>query len=113
MRRFPPFLAVFYLLTAACVASAQSGSGTQAGELKRTNPTQGSTSKSEPAPDPEAERIVNERHANAQSLLIALAADAGKFNDSALRARTQARIADMLWKGDRRKKESARSVRQL
>ena len=43
------------------------------------------------ARDPEAERILKERRDNAQSLLLNLAADAGRFNDQALRARTQAR----------------------
>jgi hypothetical protein len=52
------------------------------------------------ARDPEAERILKERRDNAQSLLLNLAADAGRFNDQALRARTQARIADVLWSAD-------------
>src|SRR5439155_374702 len=50
--------------------------------------------------DPEAERIAKERRDNAQALLISLAADAGRFNDQTLRARTQARIADVLWSAD-------------
>jgi hypothetical protein len=52
------------------------------------------------AKDPEAERILKERRDNAQALLISLAADAGRFNDQTLRARTQARIADVLWAAD-------------
>lgn len=52
------------------------------------------------AKDPEAERILKERRDNAQSLLLNLAADAGRFNDQTLRARTQARIADVLWSAD-------------
>ncbi len=52
------------------------------------------------AKDPEAERLIRERRAQAQSLLIALAADAGNYNDQKLRARTQARIADALWEVD-------------
>lgn len=55
---------------------------------------------SKSAKDPEAERIIRERRANAQSLLINLAADAGSYNDQKLRARTQARIADVLWDVD-------------
>ena len=55
---------------------------------------------SKAAKDPEAERIMKERRENAQSLLISLAADAGRFNDQTLRARTQARIADVLWSAD-------------
>jgi hypothetical protein len=50
--------------------------------------------------DAEAERILRERRDNAQSLLISLAADAGQFTDQTLRARTQARIADVLWAAD-------------
>jgi hypothetical protein len=50
--------------------------------------------------DLEAERIVRERRENARSLLLNLAADAGRFNDQMLRARTQARIADVLWSAD-------------
>ncbi|MEK6335399.1 MAG: hypothetical protein AABM67_10655 [Acidobacteriota bacterium] len=52
------------------------------------------------AKDPEAERIIRERRAQAQSLLISLAADAGSYPDQKLRARTQARIADALWDAD-------------
>jgi hypothetical protein len=51
--------------------------------------------------DLEAERVLKARRANAQSLLINLAADARNFTDQALRARTQARIADVLWEVDR------------
>jgi len=60
-----------------------------------------------PAKDPEAERILKERRANAQSLLISLAADARNFSDQTLRARTQARIAGALWEADR---ERARTM---
>jgi hypothetical protein len=62
-----------------------------------------SASNSAPAKDkkdPEADRIMKERRDNAQSLLINLAADAGRFDDQTLRARTQARIADVLWSAD-------------
>src|ERR1051325_2707191 len=52
------------------------------------------------AKDAEAERILKERRENAQSLLLNLASDAGRFNDQTLRARTQARIADVLWSAD-------------
>lgn len=48
----------------------------------------------------EAERLLRERRANAQSLLISLAVDAGNFTDQRLRARTVARIADALWDAD-------------
>ena len=48
----------------------------------------------------EAERILRERRANAQSLLISLASDADRYSDSKLRARTLARIAYALWDAD-------------
>lgn len=57
--------------------------------------------KEKAARDLEAERILMERRANAQSLLINLAADARNFSDQPLRARTLARIADVLWQADR------------
>ena len=50
--------------------------------------------------DDEAERVLRERRANAQSLLISLAADAATYTDQRLRARTMARIADALWDAD-------------
>ena len=59
------------------------------------------------AKDLEAERILKERRANAQSLLISLAADAANFSDQKLRARTEARIADVLWDADQ---ERARTM---
>src|ERR1043165_5085814 len=58
------------------------------------------TPPSKSAKDPEAERLMKERRDNAQYLLLNLAADAGRFNDQMLRARTQARIADVLWTAD-------------
>lgn len=58
------------------------------------------TAANKAAKDAEAERILKERRENAQSLLLNLAADAGRFNDQTLRARTQARIADVLWSAD-------------
>ena len=108
MTRFPlTHLAVFFLLIASCGVRAQSGASVQKNEPKRTGPAKDAPSNSKPTEDPEAERIIRERRANAQSLLIALAADAGKFSDTALRARTQARIADFLWSLDR---ERARAM---
>jgi len=59
------------------------------------------TSNAKSTKDVEAERLLRERRANAQSLLLNLAADARNFNDAALRARTLARIADGLWETDR------------
>lgn len=62
--------------------------------------TASETGKAKTEKDFEAERVIRERRANAQSLLISLAADAGRFNDLTLRARTLARIADALWDAD-------------
>lgn len=58
------------------------------------------TNTAKAAKDAEAERVMKERRDNAQSLLLSLASDAGRFNDQTLRARTQARIADVLWSAD-------------
>lgn len=48
----------------------------------------------------EVDRLRKERQAQARSLLIALASDARSFRDQALRARSLARIADILWDMD-------------
>ncbi len=48
----------------------------------------------------EADRIARERRGQARSLLISLASDARSFSDQTLRARTLARIADLLWDTD-------------
>src|SRR5467141_909149 len=69
-------------------------------EANKPAPAKELAGKGKAAVDPEAERILRERRAQAQSLLISLAADAGSYNDQKLRARTQARIADVLWDAD-------------
>ena len=48
----------------------------------------------------EAERLDRERRAQARALLISLASDARSFRDQSLRARSLARIADVLWNAD-------------
>ena len=85
------------LISLTCVAYAQKGPEAKATEPKNIVPVTSTTTKSEPKEDAEAARITRERRANAQSLLISLATDAGRFNDQRLRARTLARIADALW----------------
>src|ERR1041385_9117504 len=50
--------------------------------------------------DAEAERVRKDRRTQAESMLISLAADAATYNDLTLRARTLARIADVLWGAD-------------
>jgi len=72
-----------------------------AAQTKGTNASAVNNANDKTARDAEAERLLRERRANAQSLLISLAVDAAKFSDQTLRARTQARIADALWELDR------------
>ena len=82
------------LLILCPIAAAQSN------ETSKVAPAKTGANDAKAAKDAEAERILKERRANAQSLLINLAADAGRFSDQMLRARTQARIADVLWDAD-------------
>ena len=93
------FAITLLTLTLACIANAQAGAvqsnTTKPGAGKDTSGPNNKTAR-----DAEAERILKERRAQAQGLLIALAADADKFSDQILRARTQARIADALWASD-------------
>jgi hypothetical protein len=63
-------------------------------------PASAEVAKAKGEKDLEAERILRERRANAQSLLISLASDADRYNDSKLRARTLGRIAYALWDAD-------------
>src|SRR5215510_779556 len=72
----------------------------QPNDANKTSPAKNVTAKNKGEKDPEAERILRERRANAQSMLLSLAADAGRYDDQTLRARTQARIADVLWSAD-------------
>jgi hypothetical protein len=66
----------------------------------RTSPAKDVASNTKADKDPEAERILRERRANAQSMLTTLASDAARYSDQTLRARTQARIAEALWDSD-------------
>ena len=91
MKRHPLVIICLLLLSAPAIA--------QTSEVKNAAPAN-STNKGKSAVDPEAERIIRERRAQAQSMLISLAADAGSYNDLTLRARTLARIADVLWAAD-------------
>jgi hypothetical protein len=91
-RRTPPILLCLLFLCATVAAQPN-----EANKPARAKEVAG---KGKAAADPEAERILRERRAQAQALLISLAADAGSYNDQRLRARTQARIADVLWDAD-------------
>jgi hypothetical protein len=88
------------LLVLACLLILSVFAAAQSTETKDVTPAKNVASNSKSAKDPEAERIIRERRAQAQSLLIALAADADRFSDQKLRARTHARIADALWDAD-------------
>jgi hypothetical protein len=90
-RRIPILLCLLF----TCITAAA-----QPNEVTKTPPVKEGAAKGKTAVDPEAERIIRERRAQAQSLLISLASDAGSYNDQKLRARTQARIADVLWDAD-------------
>jgi hypothetical protein len=93
-RSLPMQLCLLCLLSFCATVLAQSN------EANKTVPAKEIAGKGKTAADLEAERIIKERRAQAQSLLISLAADAGSYADQKLRARTQARIADALWDAD-------------
>lgn len=88
------------LLVIVCLLCLSSFLAAQPAESTKTAPAKNVTANNKAEKDPEAERILRERRANAQSMLMTLASDAGRFNDQTLRARTQARIADVLWPAD-------------
>ncbi len=83
------FPVVLLLLAVTCAANAQS------------NETKSVATSKEPASklakNPDAERAIKERRAQARSLLVSLASDARNFTSTPLRARSLARIADALW----------------
>jgi hypothetical protein len=89
MSRYP-LLALGFVFLVGVTALAQT---------KDSNKTL-ATSNAKSTKDFEAERLLRERRANAQSLLFNLAVDARNFKDATLRARTLARIADALWEND-------------
>ena len=95
-----------FLLTLACLLIFSANTAAQPKDANKTA-AKSTAANAKAAKDAEAERILRERRANAQSLLINLAADARNFSDQTLRARTQARIADALWEVDR---ERARTM---
>ena len=84
-----------FLLVFPVVASTAFG---QPNDTRK--PASAEIAKAKTEKDLEAERILRERRANAQSLLISLASDADRYNDAKLRARTLARIAFALWDAD-------------
>ena len=81
MRHFLLCVAGFCLLISVyCSVYAQTGPGDKASEPKNIVPVKSTTTKNEPKEDAEAARIIRERRANAQSLLISLASDAGSLS---------------------------------
>jgi hypothetical protein len=100
-RSLPAVLCFLFLCATAATSIAQPN------EANKPAPAKEVARQGKATVDPEAERILRERRAQAQSLLISLAADAGSYNDQKLRARTQARIADVLWDAD---PERARTI---
>lgn len=79
----------------------------QTTDRSKTAPGKNAAAAAKAANDIETERLIRERRANAQSLLISLAVDANTYSNQSVRARTQARIADALWDADA---ERARSL---
>lgn len=93
MNRNHSLVVVFLLAFSAAVCG-------QPSQIKKPEPVKPVVANTTPAKDPEVERLRLERRAQAQSLLISLANDAGSFNDSRLRARILAHVADLLWETD-------------
>ena len=89
-----------YFSAAVCMLAFSTILAGQTNETTKPGPAKNLAAGSKAEKDPEAERLLRERRANATSMLDALAADAGRYSDQKLRARTQARIADVLWEAD-------------
>ena len=105
-----PLIILATIVTIFSCAAAQT-KDTNAPTTKTAATTNNSeTTPAKSARELRAERLLKERRANAQLLLISLAADARSFNDMGTRARTLARIASVLWSADR---ERARSMFRL
>src|SRR6476646_1224132 len=100
MMRFQPSCALLFFLATSCSLHAQQNANTQSEAPKRAATQSATSGKTNPAKDPRVERLLIERRANAQTMLGTLAADAARFTDSTVRARTLARVADQLWEGD-------------
>jgi hypothetical protein len=102
---FRPLLVLATVLTFSLSTFAQTKEAKASGSGANANSTEKPTPKT--ARELEAERLLKEKRANAQSLLISLAADARSFNDMITRSRTLARVASVLWIEDR---ERARTM---
>ena len=104
-----PLIVLAVILTANLIVPSQTKeAGVSTTKAAATNNPEKTEPKSARAI--EAERRLKERRANAQSLLISLAADARSFNDMVTRGRTLARVASVLWSAD---SERARTMFRL
>jgi hypothetical protein len=88
-------LCLLSLLLLLIISPIAAGQSAEPGKLSPSDIAKAKTEN-----DVEAERLLREKRANAQSLLISLAADAATYTDQRLRARTLARIGDALWEND-------------
>jgi tetratricopeptide (TPR) repeat protein len=88
------------LIIVVCLLILSPTVGAQSSEASKPGLNKPVGANTKPVKDPEAERLIRERRAQAQALLISLGTDAGTFADQAVRARTQARIAHALWEAD-------------
>jgi hypothetical protein len=89
-----------HLLPLLCLPIICVTASAQSNEANKTAPAKRVVANVKPVADLEVERLRLARRTQAQSLLISLATDAGAFSDSRLRARTQSRIADVLWEDE-------------
>jgi hypothetical protein len=81
-----------------CLLVFVTGASGQSSNTKQPPPK--TPAASTPNPSPDADPQINDRRAQARSLLSSLATDARNFQDQTLRARSLARIADALWQVD-------------
>ncbi len=93
------FLPCFFLLTYTSLTAQP--------KANQKEQTQKTVAADKTAKDAELARLLEERRASVQSMLITLASDSVKFSDAIARARTLALVADLLWDND---KERARAL---
>jgi hypothetical protein len=105
-----PLPILVIILTVCLTATSQSKDANPSPTKPAANTDSTGNTPPKNARESEAERLLKERRANAQSLLINLAADARSFNDSTTRGRTLARVAYAIWDADR---ERARTMFRL
>ncbi len=99
IRRTQIFLAAFFLIASLSSASAQ----TPAPSPKNATPAKSPAGDKSKAARDEAKRLAEQRRATAIALLLSLADEARSYRNQTLRARVQARSADLLWESDAEK----------